>query len=111
MSCRSPPSEDLWRDLIAPLCQAGGGGDLLELVVVEVAVDDFGELSLEAAQCFGGGLVFGLFAQVVRAAGSGVHGLDARGQVQGVVEGAVAALESRWRRCSPLETSIGAVPV
>src|SRR5215218_9589294 len=100
MSCRPPPSEDRRRDLIAPLCQAGGGGDLLELVVVEVAVDDFGELSLEAAQCFGGGLVFGLFAQVVRAA-----------RCRAWLRERLPALESRWRRCSPLETSIGAVPV
>ena len=60
------------------------------MVVAEVAVDDFGELALEAAQGFGGGLVLGLFALVVGAAGSGVHGLDAGGQVQGVVEGSVA---------------------
>jgi hypothetical protein len=60
------------------------------VVVSEVAVDDLGELALEAAQGFGGGLVLGLLACVVRAAGAGVHGLDAGGEVQGVVEGAVA---------------------
>jgi hypothetical protein len=60
------------------------------VVVVEVAVDDLGELAFEAAEGFGGGLLFGSFALVVGAAGSGVHGLHAGGDVQGVVEGSVA---------------------
>jgi hypothetical protein len=60
------------------------------VVVVEVAVDDLGELAFEAAEGFGGGLLFGSFALVVGAAGSGVHGLHAGGDVQGVVERSVA---------------------
>src|SRR5215212_9935099 len=78
------------RDLIAPLCQFEGGGCLEGVVGSQVAVDDLGELALEAAQGFGGGLMLGLLALVVGAAGAGVHGLDAGGQVQGVVEGSVA---------------------
>src|SRR3954451_22868307 len=60
----------------------------LEMVVVgpELAVDDFGELALEAAEGFGGRLVFGAFALVVRLAGAGMHGLDACGHMQGVIE-------------------------
>jgi hypothetical protein len=59
----------------------------LKTVVVEseLAVDDFGELAFEAAAGFGGRLVFGLFAPVVRLAGPGVHGLDAGGHVQRVI--------------------------
>ena len=71
----------------------------------EVAVDDLGELAFEAAERFGGGLVLGLFALVVGAAGAGVHGLDAGGHVQRVVERAVAgageAVAASGRRLRP----------
>ena len=78
------------RDLIAPLCQGRESGWLTDVVVAEVAVDDLGELSLEAAEGFCGGLVFGPFALVVGASGPGVHGLDAGGHVERVVERSVA---------------------
>jgi hypothetical protein len=53
--------------------------------VTDLAEDDLGELTLEAAEGFGGGLVFGSFALVVRLAGSRVHGLDTSGHVQRVI--------------------------
>src|SRR3954464_11477316 len=73
--CRSSPVGDVRRDLIAPLCQSGGGGCLVGVVGSGVAVDDLGELAFEAAQRLRGGLVLGLFALVVGAPWAGVHGL------------------------------------
>src|SRR3954470_24198225 len=86
----------------------------LKTVVVEseLAVDDFGELAFEAAEGFGGCLVFGLFALVVRLAGPGVHGVWTRAAIcRAWLSERLPARESRWRVCWPLEPLTGDVPV
>lgn len=65
------------------------------MVVEEVAVDDVGELALEAASGFLGCLELGELAVVVLASEAPVSGLDDGGGVQSGVELAVAcAVES-----------------
>jgi hypothetical protein len=85
--------------------------EVTAMVVEEVSVDDVGELALEATLRFLGRLQLDDLAVVVLAAGPAVAGLDDGGGVEGGVELAIPDRLSRCRRMSPLEASMGAVPV
>src|SRR5258708_22274362 len=69
---------------------SSGGLEQANVICPERSVDDLGELPLQAPQGLPGGLVFGQLAPVVLLPEPGVHQLDARGQVKGVVQGSVA---------------------
>ena len=81
------------------------------LIGGQVAVDDVGEVPLEAATGLLGGLGLVEFAPVVGLAGAGIADLADGDEMQGGVELAVAPRFSRCRRTSPLEASTGAVPL
>jgi hypothetical protein len=86
-------SARLKRDLIAPLCQAPRHKPVV--IRSEGAVHDLDELSLEAAQSLSGRLVLGNLAAVVLLAKSRVHHLDARGEMERIVQRAIPGQASR----------------
>jgi hypothetical protein len=86
-----------------------GGGALG--VGDEVAVDDVGQASFEAAQGFHRGLAGGELASVVGAALGVVAQLHDGGDVDDVVDPAVAGAGEAVADLSPEDASRGAVPV
>jgi hypothetical protein len=58
----------------------------MDLIGDETAIDDLRQLALQAAEGLTRRLVLGEFALVVFASEPGMHRLDARGEVQRVVQ-------------------------
>jgi hypothetical protein len=77
----------------------------------QVAVDDIGEMPLQAPAGLLRSLGLGQLALVEGLPWADVSDLADRDQVQGGIELAVATRFKRCRRRSPLEASTGAVPV
>ena len=80
------------------------------LIGEDAAVDGVRDASFETAAGVLHRLVLGDLASVVVASRTGIACLGDGGDVDGGVELTVASPGCRWVSCSPLETSVGAVP-
>src|SRR4051794_21669720 len=81
------------------------------MILNEVAVDGVAHPAFERPPGLGRRLGNAEFALIELSAWAVGADLADRDQVHGAVELTVSARESRWRRCSPLEASIGGAAV
>ena len=79
-----------------------GESETMAAIGDELAIDDLRQLTLEAAQRFARGLVLGELAIVVVPPEARVHGLDARREVERVVERTVATAREPMASASHL---------